>query len=1194
MSADPWVVEAERVKDAPAFRRPDLGPVAPRALFALGLAAAIRALGLVLIAEAIARGIAQLTDGTLGGPDIRLALILGVGGALLRSGAEWASAVLARRIATSVKLGLRSTLWRRIADASTGSATQGSGSDAVLAADGLDDLDDYYTQTIPAMVQAAVVPLLVGLRILGADGVSAVVIVVCVPLIPVFMILIGKHTQQRTDEATGALARLADHLTELARGLPVLVGLGRIDEQTRALDGIQRQYRERTAQTLRTAFLSALALELISTISVALVAVLLGVRLLGETMTLQPAIVALVLAPECFAALREVGAAFHASQDGLAALGRAKALLSRPARTDVRSTDAGAVDSRRTETADSSDERRTLLQVSTGGRAVPSADDPTTDAGASDSCRTETAKTSDIRRPVLQVSGLSVRYAGRGTATLNGLTAELSGVVAVAAPSGAGKSTLLAALTGTLPADVEVAGSVAAASTRPSTGSGQATATRGVGYAPQAPAGFTATPREELALYGAADPVEALSELGLAERADAAIPELSPGELRRLAVARALARAERGARLLVLDEPTAHLDAASADLVRSAIRRRADRCTVVLASHEPETLALATSTLRLAPTDAGPSDVRRTENPDSSDSRRTLLRTSHPTDAVRSTILQTSRPWQLLRAVLRPHRGLWAASITLGLLATGLGLALTAVSGWLIVRASVEEHIMYLMVAIVGVRFFGIGRAAGRYAERLVTHRAAFAVVDDLRLRLWRAIAARGAGSKRLLEGGAPVDYLVTLVNDLRDQLPRVIGPIATGILVVIGAGVTTAFVTPHLTTAVLFTLSLTVVAASAAANASERGSGRVRVQSRSRLVRGTAALAHAADDLRGNDVSDAALGQLDGAARDLAQAEHRAARSAGLGGALVSAACAILAVAVPLLSVGTPSALAAVTSLLVLALTEPLTALVAAVQRVPSVRAILLRLTSVLQQAPEPGWGADDPGTVRTLALENVAVQYPGCDHPAVSGVTGAATAGGWLVIDGPSGAGKSTLLSAIMGALPLSHGTIAADGRNLTTLREDAWRSRVAWCPQDAYVFDSTLRGNLLLARAHDDAPTDDDLHDVLHRAGLGPLVSTLPDGLATRVGAGGSALSGGERQRLAVARALLTRADVMLLDEPTAHLDAPTAASMMRDVRAATADRMVVLVSHRDKPVPEACPQLVEGPVEGQVAADTTIRL
>ncbi|MDR6877404.1 thiol reductant ABC exporter subunit CydC [Microbacterium barkeri] len=1141
---DPWAIEAERAAAAAGFRRPDLRPVPRARLVALGVLAALRAVGLVLIADAVARGIGGLAAGGLDAAAIRAVLVAGLAGALLRAGAEWATSVAARRIASDVKRDLRARLWRRIAAGDV----EGGGT-AILAADGLDDLDDYYVQSLPALIAAAVVPLIVGLRILGADWLSAAVVVLTVPLVPLFMILIGRHTQQRTDAALSALTRLADHLAELARGLPVLVGLGRVEEQTRALDGIQGAYRARTQETLRWAFLSALALELIATISVAIVAVFLGLRLLDGTMELEPALLALILAPECYAALREVGTAFHASQDGLAALERAKALLARPLARDIRSR----------------------------GRAEPaptSAPSPLPTAGESADDRTRMPESSCSRRnplPPVRLENVAVRYAGRDRPVIEGLNAELSGIVSVAGPSGSGKSTLLAALTGTLPADAEVTGTITGAD--------------GAGWAPQAARAFAATPRAELALHGAPDPEAALAELGLAHVAEAAIPELSPGELRRLAVARALARVDAGARLLVLDEPTAHLDRAAAERVRAAILRRAAHATVVLASHEPETLALATMTVPVGAAAAPATAPVSMSHPTTETGAVTRNnRDMHeaapaapagpadsapagPADSAPAGPADGPADRVTLASLIRPHLAAWAGAVGLGVIATGLGLALTAVSGWLIVRASVEEYIMYLLVAIVGVRAFGIGRSVGRYAERLMTHSAAFRTVDDLRLRLWRAIAARGAGSRRLLEGGAPVDYLVTLSDDLRDQLPRVIAPLAVGVLVILGASVTTWFVVPHLALLVLLVLAAAAAVAAALAIASERGAGRARVAARSEIVRGTSALASASADLRGNGASEAALAELDAAAARLAHAERRAAWAAGLGGAVVTAATSILACTVALLSPASPAEQVSVIALLALAVLEPIAGLVTAAHRLPALREVVRRLAPVLRPAPSAPWG---DGTlaepVASIALDDVAVQYPGTSRPAVTDVSGRAARGRWLVLDGPSGSGKSTILSAIMGALPVAHGEVRADEAPLPSLDERAWRSRVAWCPQDAYVFDSTLRGNLLLASAHDDAPDDEALHDALALAGLGALLDALPDGLATRVGAGGSALSGGERQRLAVARALLARADVILLDEPTAHLDAPTAAAMMADVRGATADRVVVLVSHR----------------------------
>ncbi|GAB3601201.1 hypothetical protein GCM10027408_32880 [Microbacterium tumbae] len=1113
MPNDPWVIEAERAAKAPGFRPPDLSAVPRRSLYALGVLAALRAFGLVLIAESVARGIGLLASGGSDAGAIRLIVAIGLGGAALRAGAEWAASVHARRLASGVKSDLRGRLWRRIA-----AGDVSGGGTAVLAADGLDALDDYFVQTVPAVISSAVVPLIVGVRILGADLVSAVVIVLTVPLVPLFMILIGKHTQQRTDAALSALTRLADHLSELARGLPVLVGLGRAFDQTAALDDIQLRYRSRTEETLRWAFLSALALELTATISVAVVAVFLGLRLLNGTMTLEPALLTLILAPECFAALREVGTAFHASQDGLSALDRAKSLIDRPRTVDVRRDDPASA----------------------------------------------------------RIEALTVRYAGRSDAAVDAVTADLSGITAVVGPSGAGKSTLLAALAGVLPADAEISGGIAGVSPG------------AVAYAPQAPRAFGATALEELKLYGAGR--AALAEVGLAALADASVAELSPGEQRRLAVARALARADAGARLLILDEPTAHLDVASADAVRSAILRRAERCVVVLASHEPETLALATGTVAVGSAPMGAGEVPRvvasgsagagevprvvvservtrpykTPAPSRAESRRP---SETPGGDGGGADAATRRASAAPLALLRPHLGIWIASVLLAALTAGLGAALTAVSGWLIVRASVEEYIMYLLVAIVGVRAFGIGRAVSRYAERLVTHRAAFEVVDALRLRLWRAISARGAGSRRLLEGGAPLDYLVTLTDDLRDQLPRVLPPLAAGMLVTAGAIVTTVLIAPTLAVTVAVALLGAVVAAALLALGAERGAGAARVAARSDIVRGTAALADASADLRGNGVSDAALAVLDAAAERLAAAERRAAWSAGLGAALVTLVTAALAVLVPVLDPGLPAEFGCVVALLALALLEPLVAFAAAAHRLPALRAVLAALGPVLRPAPRIPWGRGEPqDPVSEVRLDALRIRYPGTREPAVTDVSGTASRGRWLVLDGPSGSGKSTVLSAVMGALPVEDGEIRADGVPIASMTERGWRGRVAWCPQDAYVFDSTVRGNLLLARSREDAPDEAAMREALERAGLGALMGGLSEGLETRVGAAGSALSGGERQRLAVARALLTRADVILLDEPTAHLDAPTAEAMMADVRQAASDRVVFLVSHR----------------------------
>jgi ATP-binding cassette subfamily C protein CydCD len=204
------------------------------------------------------------------------------------------------------KESLRSQLVLRLGAAGRHKAG-GDGDLAVLATRGLDALDNYYTQYLPALVSCVTVPLLIGVRILFADWVSAVIIVLTVPLIPLFMALIGWHTQEKVQAASTALGRLSDHLLELAKGLTVLVGLGRAEAQTEALRKVSEDHRYKTMATLRVAFLSALALELIATLSVAVVAVFIGVRLVLGEMPLDVGLLALMLAPECYLPLRELG-----------------------------------------------------------------------------------------------------------------------------------------------------------------------------------------------------------------------------------------------------------------------------------------------------------------------------------------------------------------------------------------------------------------------------------------------------------------------------------------------------------------------------------------------------------------------------------------------------------------------------------------------------------------------------------------------------------------------------------------------------------------------------------------------------------------------------------------------------------------------------------------------------------------------
>lgn len=465
-----------------ALRPRDRGPV-----YVLGLLSAVKALGLLLLAEALSVGIVSVIAGT---DQWHWAIALGCAAAILRAFASWATQSYAARTAIGIKERTRRELADRVI---AGGLGERSGSLATLATHGLDELDSYFTSVIPAVTNAAVIPLLVGARILFADWVSALIIVLTVPLVPVFMALIGARTRDEVDAASSALARLSNHLVELARGLPVLVGLGRAEEQTVALERISTEYRVRTMRTLRTAFLSSLALELIATISVAVVAVFIGLRLITGQLPLEIGLLVLILAPECFAPFRELGASFHASRDGIAALEKAQQLVAVP-------------------TPDA--------------RLAPSS--------------------------VACVRELTVRYDGRTDASLTNLTAVIHGrgVTAVTGRSGAGKSTLLGVLAGSVAEGVP--GVIV-------TGSVLGVDPERIAWAPQHPHTIGDTVRAELLVYANGLPVdlacervdELMQRFSLSGAADPA--SCSPGELRRLAIARALLRVDAGADLVLLD-----------------------------------------------------------------------------------------------------------------------------------------------------------------------------------------------------------------------------------------------------------------------------------------------------------------------------------------------------------------------------------------------------------------------------------------------------------------------------------------------------------------------------------------------------------------------------------------------------------------------------------------------------------------
>ncbi|PAL12841.1 thiol reductant ABC exporter subunit CydC, partial [Micrococcus luteus] len=559
------------------------------------------------------------------------------------------------------------------------------------------------------------------------------------------------------------------------------------------------------------------------------------------------------------------------------------------------------------------------------------------------------------------------------------------------------------------------------------------------------------------------------------------------------------------------------------------------------------------------------------------------------------------------RAALRilPWRSgrLWAGVAW----ATGTHLSaalLAGLSGWLIVTAAGRPPVLYLLSVIVLVRAFGLSRAVFRYLDRLATHDAVLGWASRLRLRLWDALGRRPALWGRLSRADGALSVLVADVDALRDAAPRVMVPVPAAVLAWLVSAGAVALLAPELAAAALVPGALGLVAIPVVVAALDRRQTQAAVRHRAGLLDRVAAVLAAAPDLHGLGRARAAADRLAEADAALQAPQRRAAWAAGAGRALavlVSGGTA-LAVALTATQTGTAAAVAAFAVLLVLSWAEPYGALAQSAQELGTL-ASQARAAADLMGEDEPGTAvpdAADPGRasatpdptsapmsadpepaapvrVTGLALRGAAVRFEGADAPLWSGVDLCVEPGQTAVVTGPSGAGKSTLLAVLLGFQPLAEGAYLlrteADGRRVEAPADAAALARVAWTPQDALLFDSSLRGNLALARDPEDAPDDAELTAVLGRVGLGPWLAAAPEGLDTPVGAGGRVLSGGQRQRLAVARALVARADVVLLDEPTAHVGQDEALALMADLRAALAGRIAVVVTHDERLAAEA---------------------
>lgn len=498
--------------------------------------------------------------------------------------------------------------------------------------------------------------------------------------------------------------------------------------------------------------------------------------------------------------------------------------------------------------------------------------------------------------------------------------------------------------------------------------------------------------------------------------------------------------------------------------------------------------------------------------------------------------------------------------------ATASGIALTATSGWLIVRASERPVILTLLVAVVGVRAFGIARPVLRYAERILSHDEALADLAGRRARMYAALvpltpARLGRRSRSSLLGGVVDD-----ITDIVDAHVRVTVPVVSGVVAGVLGSLLAALLEPR-AGAVLAVLLLAVSGASLLAHRLERSSQRELLEARATVQQVSDLVARSTLELQAIGAQADARAWLADAHRTWRTAVVRQSRGRAVASAviLVATGLATAATAWVVLPAVPSGPVAALLVVLPVALGDGLAPLAEAMRALARAEGARARVAALLDQEPAvAAAGAGSPGARPHLDTEAVRASWSGApDHPDMPPATLSISPGASLALTGANGSGKSTLLAVLARHLDPTQGRYALSGTSVAALDLAETRSRFAIVDDEPHVFSSTLRENLRLAAPH---ASDAELTEALVRAGLADLLGSLPDGLDTRLGAGGRGLSGGERARLAIARAAVSARPVVLLDEPVAHLDHATAVAVLHDLRTAASDRTVVMVSHR----------------------------
>jgi ATP-binding cassette, subfamily C, bacterial CydCD len=1096
---------------------------------------------------------------------------------LLRAGAAWGEQVAAQSVAGGIKRDLRGRLLDQILALGptyvTGERT-GELSNSLL--EGIEALDAYISQYLPQLILAALVPLTVLVFVFPLDLISGLVLLLTAPLIPVFMVLIGSLAETLTRRQWQSLSRMSAYFLDVLQGLPALKNLGRSQEQIRRIASLSDRYRDITMNILRVTFLSALSLELISTLSTAVVAVGIGLRLLYGQFSFQQALFILILAPEFYLPLRLLGTRFHAGMAGYEAAQRIYAILETP-----------------------------IPQIN----------------GQNMEFATVTTRQSANSAPSSPIYFENVSYSyPDGRSALNGASFRIAAgsLTALIGPSGAGKSTaasLLLRFIEPQSGQIFVGGlplcKIPAKEWR-----------RQLAWVSQTPYLFNDTLAANLRL---ARPQASFDEINQAARQagmdnfirllpqgyDTLIGEhgarLSGGQAQQLAIARAFLK---DSPLLILDEVTSSLDPESEERLRDAIDRLAEDRTTLVIAHHLATVHKASSIVVLNDgkvVEIGSHSelirqngyyrslvhLRRDQNARlvslPGPSAITPSSNSEPAEtylSLPSTVFRSSRRlsglvvfWRLLRLAM-PYAGLIALSALFGFATVGSGIGLMAASAYIISASALHPSVAVLQVAIVGVRFFGISRGLFRYIERYTTHQVTFRLLARLRVWFYQALEPLAPARLMAYRSGDLVNRLIGDIAVLENFYVRVMAPPLAALLVCLMMTMYLHSFDPSLALVLLVFLALGGIGIPWFISCLGGKTGRRLIEDRRAL---SAALIDAIQGLP--DLL--ALGQEE-SQQDLILAESRRwetdqlrmAVLNGLQNGLSGLAAnlgmlGVLALAVHLITAGRlPGLYLAVITLAALACFEAVQPLPLAAHYLESSLQAARHLFEIVDAQPEVSPPLNPLPIPQTISLEvkDLSFSYPTLDeNPTPSQQsewrlsldTISLPHGKRLALVGPTGAGKSTLVNLLLRYWDYQDGLILLNGRDLHCYDPQALRERIGVVAQHTYLFNATLRENILLGQPK---ASQQQVEQAARQAQIHDFILGLPQGYDTWIGERGLRLSAGERQRVAIARALVKDAPFLILDEPTANLDPANERLVLVAIHALMAGRTSLMITHR----------------------------